>query len=290
MSIVQTQLAPVYDSYALDENLEPNFIRVRAPNQNFLYINSEQQRDDEDPSSFITKLDLPLNRVSRITTTYFNMYNLTPNINVRNNKVTISVNGTLYSMVVLEGNYTTIVDRWTAIMIRLSLTVPGITYTVTSSTLYANTAHVIITSGHTIRIVSGTLVDKGRYLLGLNTTNTGIGLESNSWNFSAITDNYSRFVDVLSNEITSYSKLRPGGYKIQPGHLFRVYTNSIDSRFNNYIYFTSDAGSSEWINFNSSRSIENVDIRLVDEFGENYYVPVQHWPTFNITIVFLCQL
>ncbi len=290
MSIVQTQLAPVYDNYALDENLEPNFVRVRAPNQNFLYINSEQQRDDEDPAYFITKLDLPLNRVSRITTSYFNIYNVTPNINERNNNAIISVNSVLYNITIQEGNRLTIVDRWTAIMNQLAISVPGLTFTVVLSPRYANTALVTITSAHTMRVISGSMVSKGRYLLGLNTTNTGPGTPAAIWNFSAITDNYTRWIDVLSNEITSYSKLRPGGFRIQPGHLFRLFINDAGSRFNNYIYFTNETPALEWINFNSSRSIENIDIRLVDEFGDNFYVPRQEWPSFNISILFLCQL
>jgi hypothetical protein len=288
--ITQTQLAPVYDNYALDENLEPNFVRIRAPNQNFLYINSEQQKDTEDPSYLVTKLDLPLNRVSRITTAYFNFYNVTPNINQRNNNVTILTNTGFKTFTVPEGNYTTIVDRWTAIMAQLAIADPGLTYNVISSPLYANTAQVTLLAGANMRVVSGSMVECGRYLLGLNTTNTGAGITQAVWNFSAITDNYTRWIDVLSNEITTYSKLRPGGYRIQPGHLFRLFINDISSRFNNYIYFTNETPALEWINFNSSRSIENIDIRLIDEFGKNYYIPLQHWPTFNISILFLCQL
>lgn len=282
-------LAPVFDSYATDENLEPNFVRTRAPNQNLLYINSDQQGDTENPAYVVTKLDLPLNRVSRISLSYLSFRNYTPNvIEGRNDTFIFSVNNNIYTITVPEANYS-LLQRWQVAIGRLTIALPTFTYAISLSTQYANTVEISsFGSGNSFRIIGGNAVEKGQYMWGLNDTNSGPGSEGTNYKFTSFTESYTRWVDVCSSELIQYSKIRTGGFRIPNGHILRYFLNT--AVFGSYEYAEFDVNSNSWNNFNASRSLQNIDIRIIDEFGELYYVPKQCWGAFNLSLVFICQL
>lgn len=281
-------LAPVSDDIQLDENLEPPFIRVRETNSQYLLINSNPNKNipAQNPSDIILTLDRGMPRVNRLAFRSIQFINLSPNINPRNNIFNFFRNGVAFTATITPNQNFNGLLRYQALVAEMNIATgtPG-EFTATLSPTLVNTITITNTLANTFRFSNNSNgVMKGQYLFGFNISNFGLGTDATSHVLSYITDNYTRYFDITSFELTQYTKIDSSGVNVPAEALFRVFLidNGTTDYGNNII--VSPSTLPPFLNYERSRSISTVDIKLLDEFNEVLYIPVQYWYVFTMFI------
>ncbi len=81
---------------------------------------------------------------------------------------------------------------------------------------------------------------------------------------------YSRWLDVVSPELTQYSKLRNQGTATSSGLLFRLYNDGVQKIGVENTLF---GGIQQVINMRKDESISFISVQMLDEYGDLYHVP-----------------
>lgn len=117
--------------------------------------------------------------------------------------------------------------------------------------------------------VGGTMFQRGLHTLGLTPLGT-IGAPSfyTTYEFGPAKFQYTRWVDICSNELTQFSKLKNSGYKIPPGLLIRLIAGG-DSQVGLQNIDLSSFRQQQ-INMRKDYAMSHVDLFLLDEYGERY--------------------
>jgi hypothetical protein len=120
--------------------------------------------------------------------------------------------------------------------------------------------------------------------------------------FGACEFQYSRWIDIVSPELTQYTKFKNQGTSARSGLLARLYNDGTQKVGVENVFF---AGEQQHINMRKDESLNIVTVRLLDEYGELYYVPTgaitidplnplvlpQDWPNNQgITLGMIAQL
>ena len=286
--IAKVILEPVFDSTVTDTNLEPNFVRVRAPNSAYLYLNNDAQLDTENPCDVVTKLSCSMSRISRLAAYHFHFRNFSYNVNPYNNSGRFAVGGILYSITIPIGSYTP-AGRWTAILTQIAAQVAGFTFTVSIDPIF-NTI-INVTASIPFSAYDGHIVSCGRYFYGLNPTNSGpLALDRLSYSFSIqLANSYTRYIDICSTILTMYMKIPQRAFNAPGSLMFRWMIDDSDFPIGEFVDTLTDSQDAAWINYNPTQNIDNVDIQLRDEFGNLYYIPQSAWASFDMSLVVLCQ-
>lgn len=275
-------LTPVNSS--IYNNNEPQIVQLRTPNK--VYRNYDSRWGNEafnqnpidmristrttigDNSSALVK---GANRVSVVS---FGFYNTIPNINPRNNQIILfsEASGTTHTVFIEEGYYPTSDDIISAIEDTLnSISVAtGLTFSYQPFYPGPSKMYTLTAVGGGFRILDTcTAVTRGFITY---------NFESNPFNSASITVGpilgyYTRFIDVLSDNITQFSKnTAVSNNNSQNNQIFRAFTSAepgtpkLISRVTNNDLVTT-------LNFNPDYTLYDIDIKLIDQFGDPLYIP-----------------
>jgi hypothetical protein len=194
-----------------------------------------------------------------------------PNIITGRND-TFTCNGTLITLT--EGFYDTPASMASHIQTRLQALVPaGGTWTVSinASTRALTLSHSVITN----YLVVGNLKTEQTYGI----RNGSIAAIGATYTGKIPTLQYSKYFDVLSKEITKYSRSDATTSGHSTSLLFRYYYPPLvpnDFSFQDF--------NPKPISYVQQASIPNVDITIIDEYGELLYIP--SYSNFSLGIVF----
>jgi hypothetical protein len=281
-------LSSVSDEIQLDENLEPPFVRIRGSNSNFIYIDLSSKSDPSiNPASRICNIERGAPRINRIRVNYISFRLFSPNINPRNNVFVFTriSTGITYTITLAEQNSIGLA-RYTILVNAMNTAVGGPVFVLSTIASCPNTYSITDVGGSWYFSSTSIGARNGRYLWGMNTTNTGLASAGVGQIFTYFTENYTRYIDISSNELTQYAKLDPSGYDLSDQVLYRY--NITSTNFGDYEFaVTTDTAN---INFDRSRSLQTIDITLTDEFSQLLYIPRSAWGCFSFSITFIGEM
>lgn len=283
-------LAPVSDEIQLDENLEPPFVRPRETNSQIIVINVQNNNYTESPCDQIIPLVRAVPRVNRIKSTFLSLRYLSPNINPLNNRFSFVKGGVPFTATIPFDQNLTGLTRYQALALAMSVAtgIPG-DFAAAVHPVYANTFEIRNTIGAFWRFdltPTGTGIINGRFLWGFNGLNYAPGVENSSQFLCSYTESYTRWIDILSYELTQFTKIDISGVNVPAECFIRYQLNSTD--YGSYEFAPLDNTGS--LNFNRSKSLSSVDIQVRDEFGNLLYIPQICWSSFVLNLTFLAQL
>ena len=263
-------LPPIADIESNDTNLEPQLIRVRAANQSFFLINTSarasgsQFRNIVPPVRKIYYTNVAIAKAKRLGVSSVLMRHITPNVNIRNNEVKFTIGAIQYTCTVAEGYYASDVDLMDALAVQMTAVSPNV-FTWVPLPRHKEVGHMNINAA-TFRFDPSKGVDNGGPLWNLPRDD----IFEASKLIGSIGLRYTRFVDFLSGTLTKYTKLGNTSNNLgNNGLIFRfdladtLEPQTIENFTNQVAFF----------NWDKSDSINNVDITLIDEFGQEFYVP-----------------
>lgn len=120
--------------------------------------------------------------------------------------------------------------------------------------------------------------------------------------FGACQFQYSRWIDIVSPELVQYSKFKNQGSAVTAGLLVRLYNDSTQKIGCENTFFT---GEQQQINMRKDESLSFITVKLLDEYGDLYYIPQgavnidpadiriepETWPNNQgVTLGFIAQL
>jgi len=270
-------LEPVNENIYNRVNLEPQYVTTRTPNRAILYL------DSQDCTLELNKADILMSTISspgenpsklsyginRITIPACAIYNNIPNVNPRNNVITFfsSNSGLFHTVTVPEGFYTTPTALITAIVAALNTATgaSGLTFSFTVISGFPDRFNLNSAGGNYFFDLNSLGVKFGYQLWNLPTeqvaTNTKI--------VGDIIGFYSRYVDITSDTISKYAKVRTlttgKGSNVIIRLYFIDYTKPnlrVDTNFQRPVY-----------NFLPSEPIYSIQFTLRDQFGAILYIP-----------------
>jgi len=272
-----------------DENLEPQFVRVRASNQSILYLEASfSQNQNNANNNFLFFTNLNAVKIKRLAITDASFFDVTPNVNIRNNTIAFfrQSDGVRFEVTVPEFYAATGTSLINALLAALNASGSGIVFGSTPVlTVYPQTFTINGSAGFRWDETSS-MIRRGEYLINL--------LEPRSVDtFSLVKTvgpmflQYTRYIDIISYSLNEYTK--------NP--------TTSNSTFNNAsllfrLYFDNDLAPIRrgaavlnlvFFNFNRTRGIDNIDIRLLDEFGEPFYVPL-YITNFDFTLIMTTEI
>lgn len=280
--IPRVVLSSISDEIQLDENYEPPFVRKRAANSNYVYIDlSIGSNPNTNPASRICKVDRGVPRINRLRLAYLAFRYYSANINPRNNVFTFTrvSTGITYTITLPEQNSLGLL-RYTNLTAAMNTAVGLIVFTVGPNLVYPNTFDITDAGGPFYFDPNSIGVKNGRYLWGFNSTNTGISNANVGISLTYTSENYTRYIDIRSNELTQYSKLDPAGANLSDTVILRLDNiNSILGRYETLLLPIEVS-----LNYDRSRSLDTIDIQLEDEFNQLLYIPQFAWGSFIFII------
>jgi hypothetical protein len=280
-------LAPVSDEIQLEEDLEPPFVRVRDTNSQYLQIDTSTAALGTNPAQVVITLSRVMPRVNRLKIVFFSFRDMTPNINIRNNVFTFIRGGVPFTATIPEGNLNGIA-RYNALAAAMSAAtgVPG-EFIANLSTVYPSSIFITNTAVTPFRFINtGSGIIRGRYLWGFNPRNYGTGTDAVAHLLTYFNENYTRYIDIASFELTQYTKIDTSGSRVSAEVVFRQFLTDVTLGQLVFTGFTQSPS----LNYNRSRALGIVDLEILDEFGEIYYIPQQFWDSFCLTVVMIAEM
>lgn len=267
-------IPPVASGIYTDESLEPQFITQRSNNNGNIILDSKNRSILQAPNSFNIGYGTAFfgSRYKRIAFSKLAMFYNTPNVNATNNIGQFSASGIIYTFTIPELHYT-FTTLATALQTALNAAGSPLTFTVTTNASTNN--YTISATGTYFFITSSPLVARGISLLALSTSQT----PTTSKNTGQVMLMYSKSIYVVSDSINQYTK-NPS-FSSGSGQI--AFLASYDLTDSDYIpgtgvapgkYISSDIASPpRWINYESKQNLTDIDIRIVDDYGNLFYIP-----------------
>lgn len=277
-------LAPVADVIQTDENLGPQFVRIRHGNNSSIFLNTQTAKNISQGGakfSLGTGHNLFVTKIKRFAAQYLKLLWCVPNVNIRNNIVSFwssntgGIGGMLHTVTVPEGFYAGSIPLMAALQTALNTATgaSGLTFTITVSTLNQCSASITTAGGDfafntTVNVqTTSTGILRGRPLWNLPREQ----VLNSSKNAGPIQLFYTEYIDIASFALHQYTK-NPSysDNGIRNGQLFeRIHitdpTQPSEIGFQKFIL--------QWINFNRNRSLNDIDITIYDQFGDPVYIP-----------------
>lgn len=272
-------LEPIQDSQIDDENLEPQFVRIRSGNLGTLSIGSTNVLTNPNNPAiiFINPNSLSTRKVRRLGVTAILFSMRIPNINPNNFTVGIfsSITGRFHYVNLTENYYTTPAQLMIELVSKLNTLsgASGLSFIATFNAI-DNTVYTISATGGTFYFDPNSSLVKSIFLINLdNSTNLSIAKVA-----GPIQLIYTRYIDIISSELTQYDK-NPTISTDQiskTGNILRLFlfsggpnTPNPGVPYSNY--YTYD--NIRWFNYNKTHSIGAIDLTFYDESGQYLYIP-----------------
>jgi hypothetical protein len=277
----KVMLESINDAQIDDENLEPQFIRQRANNYGDLFIGtSDKDAYTTNPAQLlINGKSLITRKIRRLGVSSLS-YNLRiPNVNQRNNTVTIfsQVTASFHSINLTEGYYTTVTAFITEFINKLNLLsfASGITFSAVVNPVDNQVYTINSVGGNFYFDPNSSMAKYGLFLVNLNTSTIPMAFKV----IGPIQLTYTRYIDVVSNELCQYNKNPSGSTEplFKANNLVRIFLfdGLTPTSFNPgvpasdfYIF-----RNIKWFNYNRTQSIGTIDLGFYDEFGNYLYIP-----------------
>ncbi len=268
-------LSPIQDAIMNDQNLEPQFMRKRHGNNSYLYMDTADRNENiEIIQKFIfgSKNNLFSRKIKRFAVDFIKIDYNSPNVNIYNNQVTFfsTASGLNHTVVVPIGFYD-FSSFAPALQTALNTATgaSGLTWTITPST-NGQLQYTLATAGGNYHFivdpVLSPMVVNGHHLVNLpyDQTNTA------SKTAGSVNMYYTRYIDIVSFALLQYDK--------NPTNTTRFGTSNLLVRLfirNPTISQTLDFAiqNVRWVNFDITQSLTNIDISILDEFGNPLYIP-----------------
>lgn len=258
-------------------SLEPQFVRVRAPNNGFIYLDSKI-RDESLSQSILSSKDNTIilaAKIRRLGVATISMLYDTPNVNERNNQISFYVQGEGFlTATITEGYYLTETAYMDALVIAMSaVAIANFTYTFAALSQNKQ-ATINSTLGELWGFVQDDFLERNRYMFGPPLFDDPIlppsaPLLQPAWQVGSIELIYSRYIDFTSKVVTEYAKaLSSSNDDAVVNTMVRLYFDDINPRTIN-----ADVDHVRWINFERNRQLTNVDITAFDEWNNFFYFP-----------------
>lgn len=293
-------LKPMPIDYYTQSTNEPQMIQKAAANKAYIYIDSQiptMQIDKTNmllssASSFGDNANVLIQNVRKISISQIGFFWNTPNINVRNNVIRFysSVSATYHTVTIPEGFYNTELLVITAIRDALNTVTgaSGLTFS------FATTNHPLMydlnSAGGSYYFDKECLaVKKGEQLYCLPVQDDNVASLSNSKVVGSIGLYYTRYIDLTSNALSQYMKLRSSTNGKVTNVLFRTILGSVNPGW----FAFNDPHTAPSFNMLKSATLSTIDFTLYDQFGDILYVPPGAIGTnggFNWDIEMICEL
>lgn len=250
------------DLVAYDAN-EPQYVKIYPNNDNIIALISDD-RIVGTPYDFVVKYDGNPRYYEKLAVKYVDYYLSIPNINIRNNEINfwLSSSGLIHRAVIPPGFYD---FSSLAPVLKASLDgaspAHGLTFTVTPNTVQ-NYYSVTVSAG-TFSFRDCTMRTAGKYTMKLP-PDTVVG---STIIIRGLTLHYTRNIWVFSSELNRFTKSPNYSSNIFNSQYFLVFTLDNPSRPARFsgIYDSPP----NYIKFERSQSINAIDIKVYDDFGEN---------------------
>lgn len=271
-------LESINDAQIDDENLEPQFIRLRSNNLGNLYVGSTSEfQNNFNPSQLLLNAkSLATRKIRRISLTALDINYRIPNINPRNYTITIfsSVTSLTHTVNLSEGFYSTALALATELVAKLNTLTgaSGLTFTAVVNPIDNSVYTINAAGGNFYFVNSSPLVNKGLFLINLESTQT----LSSSKIAGPMNLYYTRYIDVTSRELCQYDKNPSGStddiFKVN--NLERIFLyqepdSVVGQPFRDFVEFPNP----RWFNYNRTQSIGTIDLTFYDENGDYLYIP-----------------
>lgn len=273
-------LNSILDSEQNDQNLEPQFIRIRSNNTSYCYLDITDGTYIGSAKYNIggTSNDIFTSGIHRLAMQSCSFNINSPNINIYNNTFVFTTNGVnKYTVTIPEGFYSA-TNGLAALVAALNGSGSGLTF---STTLIVDSNLYRLTSvGGNFSFLStpeSTGINRGRFCFGIR-PNTPL---SNFLVIGSVLMYYTRYIDVNSSALTQFAKLLPGGKDVSRTNLCRLFF-PYNTTNNNGVFAIQ--APLQWYNFNPGYAIQSVDISLTDEFGLPLYLPSYN---YNFALQFI---
>lgn len=252
--------------------LEPQTIGIRPSNTSTSSIVV-----DKDPAvsdrvrGILQSGTLFATRVLKLSVKRMFINTITPNVNERNNTVTFfSTNsGVEHTVTIIEGFYNTVTALMDALVAALN-TATGASGIVFSHLVPATNPiiSVLTAVGGSYHFnVASTTITRGEFLYNLPTSQA----DTLTKTVGAISGLYTRWVDLVSQSLTQYTK-NPNTSNVQ-GNNGLVHRLFVDPDANAEDFIQEIVENLVWWSWNTGNTISNFDFELLDEFSELYFVP-----------------
>jgi hypothetical protein len=262
---------------------EPQMVQLRATNQAVIYLDSEKSANQQNKTKMIlsskqNNTDIPhilYQNVQRLKFYSGGINWVTPNVNIRNNEIIFysDVSLELYTVTIPEGFYDTQVKLMDALIVALnSVTgVSGLTFGYIQKPLFPKTFILSAVGGNFYFDLSCAMIKKGVHLINLPKSQT----LTNEKIVGPINLYYTRYVDLISSQLNQYSKVISRGNDGNSNIVFRYFTSGRAPENSGVPQLLVREGQQILSVFNTlkDKSIRQIDFELVDEFGEELYVP-----------------
>lgn len=268
-------LEPVNSNLYSNTNLEPQYVTIRKPNTATIYLDSqdcvlELNKVDMDMSTIKQSRETPTSLasgISRLSVRSVGINYITPNVNLRNNVLTIfsSVSGTTHSVTLPEGFYTTSQILIDAIVTALNTLSGSSGLTFNRTTDIGDIYFLNSVGGNYYFDLNCSAVKYGYQLYALPTDQ----ILNNRKRVGSMALYYTRYIDICSDTLTQFAKLRSATTGNRNDLLVRVFVNN--ATLPHVIGFYDAVGDN--YNFLPSYPLNTIHFTLRDQFGNTLYVP-----------------
>ncbi len=256
-----------------NHNLEPQCLRKHQPHRSSMIITSDKSNVANPVDSIISDSNLFNPEVNKLAVKSVHVNYLPPNVNVRNQTLTFfsSNSGINHTVNLVEGYYNTPTLIMTQLVASLNTQTgaSGLTFSFPAISV-TNPRSAVLNSagGNYFFILTSSMMVKGQFLLGLPRDQVG----SASKVIPNMTLQYTRWIGFRSSVLTQDSKNSNTQNSLgSSDQLFRFFHGSLDG-VNKEVSVVLE-GSLDWIAHNPTVNINDVDMRLYDEFGQLLYIP-----------------
>jgi hypothetical protein len=294
-------LESIQDSQIDDENLEPQFVRIRNNNNGYIYLSTVDASlpDINHPAKIqLIARDLFGRKIRRYTIVAGNVNYRIPNVNPLNHQIIIfsSVTGLTYSVNVVDGFYSTPATLMTAIITALNTVTgsSGLTFSSAVNSVDPSVYTISAAGGNFNFITTSTMYLIGSFLVNLNGDQT----PTSSKVVGPINLYYTRWIDIDSQALEQYNKNPSNATdpEFKNSNILRIWlypdTNQqVGTPFSKFYDFGSPL---RWVNFLKSQSLSIVDLTFYDEWGNELYIPnygnTPYLSAFWIDLILLTEL
>jgi len=275
-------------------NSEPQFIKVRSNNNYYVVLDSEDMYMDDNKQDIVfsgantpTSTPYPMvSRTKRFTVSSMFITCKFLNITPRNNTIIFIHNLALpFTATIPQGIYPTSLSIITAMVTAMNAVLPG-TFTV-SGVPGAVDEYEINTVNPTdvfSFVDTCSAITKGKSVY--NIPKGAIG--ANKQRIGPIYGIYPRKLQVCSRALLQYTKMHNHATNNRANLLIPIIHNAQGPLENPFFQFNETA----WINFDENANLAQIDIQILDEFGELVYVPSDNNGRQHLfyVITLLCEM
>lgn len=254
-----------------DTDMEAQPTTSKQPPSALVYLNTEDLSPGQPRNNFVISNDITyFSNVSRITpvgcaiTNYY-----IPNVNERNNTLSFfsTTSNLVHTVTLTEALYTSSATLMAEIVTRLN-TVTGASGLTFSSSVFSGRPDMynLAAAGGTYHIVSCTALTHGDTVYAFDPS----PLNASVHYVGPMPLKYTLFVDVVSDTLTKFAKLRTISTNAKSAVFIRAFIGGSD--WGNTVYAVS-ANEAISINFLPMQVVTTIDIRLYDSHGDILYIP-----------------